>query len=209
MGIYFREGEMGKTRTIHIHNEAVAGEAVATPTPAKEGRIAISQDADGNMVWSADGEEKVFENPEKIEAKDSAKQSAARQRLEETKKRRGNRIVEHDILGEKWYILKLDLPHAAEAAHAASDLCDGKPFDLKTPEVMTAVMIAIMRAAVVSGPDDTTPYFDDDELAREYVEEPGELGLCSALFAAITNENETIIPLLQGAMGRPTTPADS
>jgi hypothetical protein len=183
-----------------------AAEKAAEEKQTDKPRVNFVQNPDGTTtVTGPDGKQATYPNPAKVAEETMAEQSAARARLEEIKVRRGSHIVEHDLGGEKWYILRLDLPHAVEAAHAASELCNGQPFELKNPEVMTAIMVAMMRAAVVSGPDDSTPYFEDDAIAREYVEEPGTMGLCANLFALISNENESLIPLLQGAMGRTTT----
>lgn len=191
------------------HKQSIYHDPNAPTAPAPTaGRVAVSQDADGNMTITTPAGEKIAMG-KPVEKKQNSEVTASNGRalLAELRARRQSLIVEHEIEGQSWYLLTMNETRINEVAVRTMAMGDGT-LNLRNNDVLRALTLATLQVGVVQGPRDPTPFFNaepymqDDAFGNlvetteieQACEEPEFNVTAAALFDKLTDLNPTIFP---------------
>lgn len=162
---------------------------------AQQARIKFVKADDGRTVLTfPDGKVKVLEpvdstrRPQDVDASDV---SPARARLAQLKANAGPRVVPVEVLGETFYILRLNWPEHVRFSMMLSR--DAKGNLVAGADVTRDMTAAVLACCIVCGENDTTPYFSRED-AFAYVDEPATAELVAQLWDKATDINSTLIP---------------
>ncbi len=156
-------------------------------------RISAENDSNGNQVVT------MFDVPaeqrERLDSiYDTTEESAARKRLNELKKQRGETRPEAVQIGdETFYIRRLSYKDMIQLACLVNRDATGA-LDLDNKAILESVSLAVLKMTVAT--ENNEAYFDHATL-EDYMEDPDERETVEQLFAACIRVNPQIFATIQ------------